>query len=457
VLRGPLARSLPAAATALACLVCAAPAGATRTEAARAPAYNPELTSSGVAFLSPVGHVTRVVHAVPGATPTKLVEYPNRSADPDCCTANSEVLLAAGDGVVASAQWVQIYAKALLAEDTFQLDAGPAGGPFSTRFECSELRGLAIDGSRLAYSGDNCSEKDNGGDRIVIRDLAAAGSPVVGSIPQTGKALGLQLAGQHVAIYGLAMNTGEMRVRDIGADSDAYSVIGDVIGASLQADGKLAVATDSSGAGGCRVDWYSKAEPVAHKIDVCPIGDVKLVGDRIALVRESGSGAVLDIIDLSGALVRTVARFGAADMLSGFDFDGSRVAYAVSGCTQAGDTVYIDDLTGETTPADSTKCPVSISKSNVRAGSSGLVRVGFKCSAGCQGYFTIQRGGKSIVKDVRLINQKPGSGKAIVRLKPSALKQLRSAGSLTVQARLQAGQRSGQPRTYKRSFRLLAP
>jgi len=456
-MRASLARYLPAAATALACVVCAAPAAATRTEAARAPAYNPELTSSGVAFLSPAGHVTRVMHAVPGATPTKLAEYTNPSADPDCCTANGEVSLAAGGPYVASSKWVQIYAKALLAQDTFQLDAGPAGGPFTTRFECSELRGIALDASRLAYSGDNCSEKDGGGDWIVVRDLVAAGSPVLASIPQTKKALGLQLAGQHVAIYGLDGNSGEMRVRDLAAGSDAYKITGDVLGAALQADGKLAVATAPSGTGGCRVDWYSKAEPVAHKIDVCPIGDVKLVGDRIALVRESGSGVVLDIVDLSGALVRTVARFGAADMLSGFDFDGSRVAYAVSGCTQAGDTVYIDALTGETSPADSTKCPVSIGKSNVRASSSGLVRVGFKCSAGCQGYFTIVRGGKAIVKDVRLINQKPGSGKAIVRLKPSAFKQLRSAGSLAVQARLQAGQRSGQPRTFKRSFRLLAP
>jgi hypothetical protein len=223
---------------------------------------------------------------------------------------------------------------------------------------------------------------------------------------------------------------------------------------SLQADGKLAVKEQTENT--CRIAWYSKAEPTAHNIEVCPFGDVKLAGDRMVYEREQDAEASLELRSLTGQ-TQTVAAFGAAGMMTGHDFDGTRVAYGVGGCVPRTDAVYVDDLAGPASAAQSTQCPVVISKAKVRASSSGLVKIGLTCKAGCQGSITLRRGGRSAVRDAKRVFQNPGSGKVTLRLSSAARRELADKGTLAVSAQVQAGNLNGIPRDYKRTIRLLEP
>ena len=181
-----------------------------------------------------------------------------------------------------------------------------------------------------------------------------------------------------------------------------------------------------------------------------------LAGDRIALGRLGEASATIELMTLGGERT-TVASFGGTGLVTGFDFDGTRVAYGVRGCSSSQDALYIDDLAGPPPATEAGPCPASISGKQVRASKSGLVRVGFKCPGGCSGFFSLRRGGKQVVTKVDFVDQDPGSGRALMRLGKSTRRLLRERGSLVVQARLTADQRGPADRTFKRAIRLLAP
>jgi hypothetical protein len=443
-----------AAAVVLAVLALAAPAGAARTEIVRMPNHSPQLVQGGgVVFLSRAPGETRVMHAAPGQAATESDSLADPPApDESCCSQQYDVSLAADGGFAAVSRHVVFFAKGVLAEDSFRIDAGPASGQLAEFYSCSGNHPFDVDGGRIAYV-DGCGSGGGANSPIVVRDLAAPGAPVVDSVPVSGVVTSLDLAGQHLAFGRVAGNAVETVVHDLAADAEAYKAAeGELV--SVQADGKL-LQREQVGQG-CRLAWYSKADPTPHRIDVCPIHGAKLVGDRIALGRAEGSGVRIELRTLAGQTT-PVASFGASGLLTGFDFDGSRVGYGVRGCSSSQDALYSDDLAGPPPPIEEGPCPATISKSAVRASSSGLVRVGFTCPDGCSGFFTLRRGGKQVVRSVDFVDQSPGSGKAIMRLSNSTRRLLRERRSLVVQARLTTDQRGPADRTFKRAIRLLAP
>lgn len=445
--------SFAAAALALA-LVPAAPASAARTEVVTMPAFSPKLVTGGTVFFSRAPGRARVIRAVPGGGPAEIASLPDPpAADPFCCSQEYGTALAAEGGHAAASRRVLMYAKGAVAEDSFMLRAGPVTAPLPELYSCAGNHPFDVDGGRIAYL-DGCINGGGPGSPVVVRDLTAPNAPIIHSIPVAGSTESVDLAGQHLAIGRIgAGNTFETIVRDLASDTEAYRAPG-LAPSSLQADGKLVLRVGSGS--GCRLDWYSKAEPVAHTIDICPSEGLKMAGDRIAIGREAADGKVtLDLLALDGQIT-TLATFGNGSLLNGIDFDGTRMVYAVGGCSTTQDKVYIDDLAGPAA-TEGGPCPGSIRSSKVRASSSGKVTVKFSCEEGCSGFLTLHRGGKQIVRSVDPLEEEPGTGRATMRLKSSNLKLLRSRGSLSVQARLQVQQRGGPARTFKRAIRLLEP
>jgi hypothetical protein len=443
-----------AVAVALAMLVLAAPAGAARTEVVKMPVFSPQLVTDGVVFFSRVGGEARVIHAVPGQAPASIATLPDPpGADPECCTQEYSTGLSADAGHAAVSRHVVLFAKGALAEDSFSLRAGAVGSPLPELYGCSGSHPFDVDAGRIAYV-DGCSSGGGANSPIVVRDLTAPNAPVIHDVPVAGVTTAIDLAGQHLAISRIAGDTVKVGVHDLGTGSQAYEAADDSTLLALQADGKLL--TRETVGSSCRIAWYSKAEPVPHRLDVCPVEGVRFAADRIALGRESGSGINIDLMRLDGQST-PVASFAAGSLLNGFDFDGSRLAYGAAGCSTSEDRVYIDDLAGPPPPVEGGPCPASISKSRVRATGSGKVTVRFKCPNGCSGFLTLRRGGDQVVRSVAFLNDPPGTRKATMRLTRSARRLLRERGSLVVQARLQADQRGPSPRTFKRAIRLLAP
>lgn len=447
-------RGIVAGFAVLALLVLAAPAGAVRQEVARMPAFSPQVAAGDAVFLSRASGRTRVIYGAPGQPPLEIGSLPDPpGADPECCSQEYSTALAADGSYAAASRRVVLYAKGALAEDSFSIDAGPVNSKLGRLYACGGNHPFDVDAGRIAYV-DGCVSAGGPNSPIVVRDLTAPDAPVVQTVPVSGATVAIDLAGQHLAIGRIATgNVTETLVHDLSTNSQAYKVP-HLNTMSLQADGKLAVQVGSGS--GCHIDWYSRAEPVPHTIDVCPVEGMRLEGDRIAVGRMGGPGATIDLLTLGGAST-TVASFASGSLLNGFDFDDGQLTYAVGGCSTPEDVVYLDDLAGPPPATEGGPCPASISGSRVRATSSGKVTVRFKCPDGCSGFLTLRRGGTQVVRSVAFLNEPRGTRKATMRLTNSARRLLRDRGSLVVQARLQADQRGPGPRTFKRAIRVLAP
>ena len=437
--------------TMLAGLALAAPAGAARTEVVRMPAHTPELVSGGAVFFSPSGGDLRVVRALPGQPAQTLTTLDRAPGGSEFATVFDRFRLAASDSHVAASRHVAVNAKGAEAENSFFIQAGPAAGPLTTVHQCRDDHPIDVEDQRLAHT-NGCTEQ-GGVPPVLVRNLNTPTAQVTQVNNPPARVIELDLAGFHIAMLSAPGGKRQIAVQEPGQPNPFYTVPADnVIDFSVQADGKLAVKEQTEVS--CRIVWYSKTEPTPHNIEVCPEGDIVLAGDQIALTRETDSLGSLDIVPLTGVSQR-VATLTLASTV-GYDFDGSRVVYAISGCVPRRDAVYLDDLAGGPTDSTSPKCAAKISRSAVRASSKGIVRVGFSCKEGCQGGFRLTRGGKSVASFKQLL-QNPGSGKVSLRLTSATRKLLADRGSLNVRAEFQVGQNDGVPRDYRRTIKLLEP
>lgn len=442
-----------AAVVVAALLALAAPTGAARVELVRMPSHTPKLVAGGAVFFSPSTSGLRVIRVQPGQPAQTLTTLQHPPGAGGSVTVESDLRLAASDSHVAASRWVRVVTKGLEAEDSFRIEAGPAAGPLRTLHECRGRHPIDVDAAQLAHT-NGCVEQ-GGTPPVMVRNLNTQQGLATAIVEQSARVTEVDLAGQHLAMLSAPGGNPQIAVRDYTQANDAYVVpAANIVQFSLQSDGKLAVKEQSQNT--CRIAWYSKAEPFAHNIEVCPFGDVRLAGDRMVYEREEEAEATLELRSLTGQ-TQTVASFAAAGMMTGQDFDGSRVAYGVSGCVPRRDAVYVDDLAGPPGDAHSALCPVVISKAQVRASSSGIVKFGIACTEGCQGSVDLRHGGRRAVRDVKSVLLDSGSGKVSLRLTPAMREKLADRGSLLVQARVQAGQLNGIPRTFKRSIRLLRP
>jgi hypothetical protein len=313
-----------------------------------------------------------------------------------------------------------------------------------------------VDGDRIAYLGDDCTEKTTGvGARVVVRDLAAAGAPVVASFPMAEQPNTLDLAGNHVALAGFFSRPPELRVYDLKTSDVAYKLNHNFALFALQADGKVAVAHPTS-LGECRIEWFSRAEPVAHRIDVCPRGDVRMAGDRIAVDRLEGSGSSLDVVSLNGAR-RSVTFFEPAGSLTGFDWDGARLAYGVQGCARVDDAVFVEDLTSDPPVVEGSPCIASIDTKTARSDRKGLVRLRVACAEGCTAELNLFSGRNMVNTRPSRVVIPAGVASRSIPVRLQSTRPLRVRGGRLYQARIVVNQRGSGARTFKAPVRVLAP
>jgi hypothetical protein len=175
-----------------------------------------------------------------------------------------------------------------------------------------------------------------------------------------------------------------IRVIDRATGRTVYTVKPGGEGVALQDDGKLAYARllDFEPQCDCfseQITWASPSDPTPHPVGDVQYGvDLRMARDRIAFgVR---------VLDLAGEDVASASRLPGLGV-SNFDFDGSRLAYAVKPCERIG--VVIWDLTGAPASFPSGGCPVPlIARAEARLRSS-TVPVWLSCpprgSLGCTG------------------------------------------------------------------------
>jgi hypothetical protein len=447
---------------ALGALLLVAPAAtAVRTEVVHAPAGELRFAGDAVVFVSFDGSKVRLIRQA-GGTATVLHEYEASTVgadDDECCQTFLSRDFSVSATRVAVSRFYEAYAKGSLAQSDFTLETGPIGRPLSRLFFCPGNHPFDLDGDRLAYLGDSCTDPGTGpGQRIVIRNLAAEGAPAVFSTGVDGFTAqwlhALRLEGDHLA-YGVSQGPPRVVVLEVPANAVRYQVDTFSSNWSLQADGKLALGYGENASGGCRIDWYSKAEPTAHRIDVCPLGALKLVGERIAFMRrDRGAGTdSLDVVTLAGQS-RSVVFTDPIGSFGGFDWDGSRLAYGVEGCLEDDDRIYVEDLTGEPPVVEGGECPATIRPKTIRSPRNGLLRFEVACPEGCEGALNLFQGRQMRNTRPGRFEIVPGTGTVRVRLQSGLFRRTRSR---VMEARLEVTQRSGTGRVYKRAVRVLAP
>jgi hypothetical protein len=324
---GPLRAALALAL--VACGMAAPPAGAAPTELAGGRGLGaPRLAGDSVVAFTPSAKRVVRVRADGSRTVIRDIDRPARPYR------RFEPEFRATASHVAVGRFVEVHTPkgAEIAESSFRLEAGPLDGPLRELFDCHGDHAFDVDGTRIAYTADACTDGPGGSGRIVVRDLALEGAPVVHSIRAGALStlFPLDLAGDHVAhmIYGDGPDL-RLVARDLSTGDEIYRTAGSG-NYSLQPDGKLAAARPKD----CLVDWFSRAEPFAHEIDLCPGSEMRVRNDRIALVGGRRDGATLMTVSLGGER-REIAVFEPSGAFGGFDYDGTRVAYGLRGCVPA--------------------------------------------------------------------------------------------------------------------------
>ena len=445
---------------ALFALMLAAPAGAAATKVAQAPlGSGVELAGQAVVFGSAGGGKTRIVRTNPDGTLTTLKEFNQLSGgdDDECCQTFYTTGFAASDTHVAASDWYEAYAKGMLAQSDYRIYTAPiGGGAMSQLFQCGGNHPYDLDGKWLAYLGDDCTEKSPGGPRVVVRDLSAAGNPVISSFPMTRQPNTLDIAGEHVALAGFFASAPELVVYSL-TGTEEYKLNHNFAQFSLQQDGKVALAKTEQLGSDCRIEWFSKAEPVPHRIERCPRATVRMASDKIAYDRIEGSSVALEVSDLSGNW-RAYTLFDPARGLTGYDFDGSRLAYGSRGCTPADDALWVDDLTGPTDQptVEGGVCPAEVRTKTARATSKGIVRIQVRCAEGCVGDLNLYSGKSVASRKPARVSIARGKSKTIP-IKLNSLKQVRDKGSQVYSARVSVQQHGAVTRTFKGAVRVLEP
>jgi hypothetical protein len=207
-----------------------------------------------------------------------------------------------------------------------------------------------------------------------------------------------------------------------------YSADAAAAGLSLQTDGKVAFLLSGDECGRL-VAWASPREPFTHVLPHAACGqETRIAGDRIAFVREADGRRELVTSDLSGADVVPVARANAR--FTGFDFDGSRLAWSTPRCHDT--PVYVIDVRpGSVAPAERTACPMRIARAPLRLDRDGRVRVRVRCPAGCVAHGYIEPEGEGFTTYLRRpVAIRPGSGTLVFRLPAEDRARIRRRGSV---------------------------
>ena len=272
------------------------------------------------------------------------------------------------------------------------------GGAAATLVSCRSYRGLgalslALTDEVLVTAQETCADPAIGS-TLLIRPVTAAGFGAPAPF-DTGMIFtrNVSAAGPYIAWNGQTPTGGLPIVvwnRVVGAE--AYRVASTGIGRwAIQADGTF-VGLRFVPAAGCELVWASIAEPVLHSSPSASClmwSRLRLAAGRIVYRQDT----TLVSRTLDGP--ETVVARGVSPT-SGFDFDGTRIAYGVPGC--ASDTIVVRDLTdGEPPAAPPRDCRAILASRTVRIPVGRLARLELTCPDGCRGTVRVfgQRAKKS--------------------------------------------------------------
>jgi hypothetical protein len=246
---------------------------------------------------------------------------------------------------------------------------------------------VSVSGTAIAFF-DRC------GRRMVVRDDGGAGPPAERTFTPERPDGTPRVAGRYVAWLEWGPESVTSRtvvVHDWVTGQEAYRVDAPGVTAlDVQADGKVAYALNE-GRGTTRVAWASADEPRSHPGPVfpTPIVDVRIERDRIGVrARESGTPRLATLAVL-GLDARELARHRETASLGGWDFDGTRIAWATHPCERAAIVAW--DFGTDTRPPalPAGRCPVpkiTVRSTGVRGRSFGLpMRCPAEPALGCRG------------------------------------------------------------------------
>jgi hypothetical protein len=208
------------------------------------------------------------------------------------------------------------------------------------------VRAIDTAGHSVAFRGTTCPL--DAFPPAVVRDFPPA-PPRERALPP--RAFAERVAGRHLAFLEAPVSRAvELAVADAATERELFRlpVPSPVRGFDLNGDGTVALTYEASmgRANVMRLAWASPAEPRLHVVPLPRSGHVaaRLAGDRLVVVRARRHsfgpvpGGVLELRELDGRLVRTLARgVDSAYADEGFDVspDRGRVTFVTRSCAGA--------------------------------------------------------------------------------------------------------------------------
>jgi hypothetical protein len=326
--------------------------------------------------------------------------------------------------------------------------------------------GLDVDGTRAVST-------DCGG-QAVIRDYSGP-APTSTSV-SAGQGLQIAevaLAGRYLAYNAFSIGPSVSPTVTVVHDWVANQKLYEVPRApafDLQDDGTLVTSTgrvDDLTCDDGKLAWHSIADPAEHVLPVKPCSSrVRIAGGRVAVITEDvpNGRRKLTLAGLDGSRA-DVVRLGADSVQRGsHDFDGTRVAYAISNCVGGADLLTESATAVDDHPAGPVSCPTGKLSGSDQVGpkeKSAFVNV--TCPRACLARVLI----RAMYDDDRirtigtsLVRIEPGAkcGGAVTRvpLTAAGLKELRRRGSLRAALRVENRDRAGGMNVKSRGFRLRA-
>jgi len=260
------------------------------------------------------------------------------------------------------------------------------------------------DDTSLAYDAASCSRPS----RLAIRNLAS-GLVVENAQPAGSRLVLVRVAGPYVGVLRrLSSGASEVAVYLAATGAQVYSAPTPTGVApedvDVQDDGTAALVS-RAGDDRCEsglLTWYSVAQPTEHRVEgvqPCPNG-VRLAGGQAAVFTGTGDAQELRAYDLQTPESRSLVLLRGVDHprfragggpVPSFDFDGTRVAYALRDCSD-NEGLHLTEVAQAPDAVSYTRCPVGLRSRRVARPRGRRVTLAVRCPRGCSGAATLRRG-----------------------------------------------------------------
>jgi hypothetical protein len=261
--------------------------------------------------------------------------------------------------------------------------------------------------------------------------------------------------------YTFHVNRDVIVVVDYVTGRELYRVPGRFGAADLDRDGTL-VRTAKTMSGCDSVEWFSEADPTAHRLALCGRSEALVIDSgRIAATTSIGGVQSLVVVDLAGNVQKILANVGSADL------DGNRLAYRcldrdrawVESVSESGPnpcTQPPGSCSGDPGPAVygvPDTCPASIKPDRVRVSANGAASMRVACVRGCAASLVLRTRGAGASANRAFTLAR---GTTTVRVRVSSPRRIPRAGKL-VRAVVRTRGVEGVGERYEKTIRVLPP